>query len=237
MKDGKETAGRILRDNPRMLIGIKGLDKKPWIYPLGKASEISGTFYWLCDKSTQLYGSLSLNPDAQIYIEENGIIYRLTGKAVFSEDQKIIAECLKDEKGKDPAYQIAFFLKDARLIVTDGDETTNYVLKTSGDVLVGIEMKKGKEIRDRLAKIIEERAGKAVTDIEAQKAYDGALLVFAEKAKKLWPSFNLMPLESALLYETYDEREKYQNQAAAALGNITIRQVEDLTYYLSAERL
>ncbi|MBQ1826975.1 MAG: hypothetical protein II126_03290, partial [Erysipelotrichaceae bacterium] len=100
-----------------------------------------------------------------------------------------------------------------------------------------VEMKKDKEIRDRLAKIIEERAGKAVTDREAQKFYDGALLVLGECAKKLWPSFNMMPLESSLLYETYDERERYQNHAAAALGNITIKQVEDLTYYLSEENL
>jgi hypothetical protein len=44
-----------------------------------------------------------------------------------------------------------------------------------------------------------------------------------------------MQLESVLLYETYDEREQYQNQAAAALGNITIKQVEDLSYYLNEE--
>ena len=58
-------------------------------------------------------------------------------------------------------------------------------------------MKKDKEIRDRLAKIFNERAEKKVTDKEFQKFYDGALLVFGECAKKLWPSFNLMPLESA----------------------------------------
>ncbi len=238
MKDGKATAKRILRDNPRPLIGLMGLDKKPWIYSLGKASEINGTFFWLCDKSTQLYGSLSLNPDAQIYIEDNdGIIYRLTGKAVFSEDEKILSECLKGEKEKDSSYQIAFFLKDARLTVTDGEESTSYILKPSDDVLAGIEMKKDREIRDRLAKIIEERAGKSVTDREAQKFYDGALLAFGECAKKLWPSFNLMMLESSLLYETYDEREKYQSEAAAALGNITVKQVEDLTHYLSEENL
>ena len=98
-------------------------------------------------------------------------------------------------------------------------------------------MKKDKEIKDRLAKIITERAEKTVTDKEYQKFYDGALLVFGECAKKLWPSFNLMPLESVLLYDTYDEREKYQNQAAFALGNITVKQVEDLSYYLSEENI
>lgn len=235
MKDGKEIAREIFSRHSRMLIGVKGLDKKPWIYPLGKASEINGTFYWLCDKSTQLYGSLSINEDAQIYIEDGEDIIRITGKAVFSEDEKIISECLKNEPEKDPDYQIAFFIKDARLTVTNNGESKVYVLKTSDETLTGVEMKKDKEIRDRLAKIIDKRTEKEVTDKKYQKFCDGVLLVFGECAKKLWPSFNLMKLESVLLYETYDEREKYKNEAAMALGNITIKQVEDLSYYLSEE--
>lgn len=235
MKDGLTTAREIFSRHTEMLIGVKGLDKKPWIYPLGKASEVNGTFYWLCDKSTQLYGSLSINEDAQIFIEDGDGIVRLTGKAVFSEDEKIISECLKDEPEKDPVYQIALFIKDARLTVTNNGESKVYVLKTSDETLTGVDMKKDKEIRDRLAKIIDERTEKVVTDKEYQKFFDGALLVFGEYTKKLWPSFNLMQLENVLLYETYDERERYQNQAAAALGNITIKQVEDLSYYLNEE--
>jgi hypothetical protein len=237
MKDGKEIAREIFERHSRMLVGVKGLDKKPWIYPLGKASEVNETFYWLCDKSTQLYGCLSINQDAQIFIEDGKTTVRLTGKAVFSEDEIIISECLKDEPEKDPSYQIAFFLKEARLTITDGQESTSYSLKTSDGVITGIEMKKDKEIRDRLAKIFNERAEKKVTDKEFQKFYDGALLVFGECAKKLWPSFNLMPLESALLYDTYDERESCQNQAAFALGNISVKQVEDLSYHLSEENI
>ena len=34
-----------------------------------------------------------------------------------------------------------------------------------------------------------------------------------------------------------DERESYQNQAAFALGNISVKQVEDLSYYLSEENI
>ncbi len=235
MKDGKEIAREIFSRHSRMLIGVKGLDKKPWIYPLGKASEVNGTFYWLCDKSTQLYGSLSINEDAQIFIKDGEDIIRITGKAVFSEDEKITSECLKIEPENDPVYQIAFFIKDARLTVTNNGESKVYVLKTSDETLTGVEMKKDKEIRDRLAKIIDERTEKEVTDKEYQKFFDGTLLVFGECAKKLWPSFNLMKLESVLLYETYDEREKYQNEVALALGNITIKQVEDLSYYLNEE--
>ena len=237
MKDGKETARGVFKRHSRMLIAVKGLDKKPWIYQLEKASEVNDTFFWLCDKSTQLYGCLSINEDAQIFIEDGDDIVRLSGKAVFTEDEKIIGECLKDDQEKDPAYQIAFCLKDARLIVTNREGSTSYSLKTSDAVVTGIEMKKDREIRDRLAKIINERAEKHVTDKEFQKLYDGALLVFGECAKKLWPSFNLMMLESVLLYDTYDERESYQNQAAFALGNISVKQVEDLSYYLSEENI
>ena len=238
MKDGKEIAARILAEKTRMLIGLKGLDKKPWIYPLGRSSEINGTFYWLADKSTQLYGALSINPDCQIYLEEcDGTLVRLSGKALFSEDEKIISECLKGDKEKDPAYQIAFCLKDARLTLEKDGVTASYAIKLSGDVITGIVMKKDREIRDRLAKIIEQRAVEVFPDQQLQKFYDGIMLVFAEKAKQLWPSFNMMPLENALIYETYDEREKYRSQAVATLGNISIKQVEDLSYYLSKDTL
>ena len=62
-------------------------------------------------------------------------------------------------------------------------------------------------------------------------------MLTGESVKKLWPSFNLMALENCLLYETYDEREKYCNKASALVGNITIKQVEDLSYYLNEETL
>ncbi len=238
MKDGKEIARQVFTDRSRMLVGVKGLDRKPWIYPLGRATEIGGAFYWLCGKDTQLYGSLSLNPDAQVFLEEaDGTVCRLTGKAVFSEEEGIVGGCLTAKREQAPVYPIAFCLKDARLIVCREGEETTYSLKTPDGVLTGIEMKKDREIRDRLAKILAERAARQVADREFQKLYDGALLVFGECAKNLWPSFSLMELESSLLYDTYDEREKYQAKAAEALGNVRIRQVEDLTYWLSEDRM
>ncbi len=237
MKDGKEIARQMLAGRDQMLIGVKGLDRKPWIYTLGRATEIGGAFFWLCGKDTQLYGSLSLNPDAQVFLEDaDGTVCRLTGKAVFSEEEGIVGGCLAAEKEQAPAYPIAFCLKDARLTVCREGEETAYSLKTDG-VPTGIEMKKDREIRDRLAKILAERAARQVADREFQKLYDGVLLLFGECAKKLWPSFSLMELESSLLYDTYDEREKYQAKAAEALGNVRIRQVEDLTYWLSEDRL
>ena len=238
LKDSREMAVRALGSEYQSLIGLKGLDKKPWIYPIGKGKEVNGTFWWLCDKSTLLYGSLSLNPEAQIFLQdEEGVIFRITGKAEFREDEKVIAEFLKDDETLDPTFQIVFFLKDARITITSLTESVNKPLKISDETPVGVTLKKDREIRDRLASIIEERKAAEIGDVEFRKLCDGILLVFGERAKKLWPSFNLMPLENSLLYETWDEREKYQNRAAEIMGNITIKQVEDLTYYLSEETL
>ncbi len=238
LKDGREMATGALSSDYQPLIGLKGLDKKPWIYPLGRGREINGIFWWLCDKSTLLYGSLSLNPEVQIFLQDGeGVIIRISGKAEFREDEQIISEFLKEDETLEPAYQIAFFLKEARITVTDGADSVSKPVKLSNEAPVGITLKKDKEIKDRLAKIFEERTSRKIENAEVQKLIDGFLLAFGERAKKLWPSFNLMPLESALLYETWDEREKYQNRAAEILGNITVKQVEDLTYYLSEETL
>lgn len=238
LKDGREMAASALSSDYQPLIGLKGLDKKPWIYPLNRGREINGTFWWLCDKSTLLYGSLSLNPEVQIFLQDGeGVIIRISGKAEFREDEQIISEFLKEDKTLDPACQIAFFLKDARISVTAGTDSVSKPLKLPEEAPIGITLKKDKEIRDRLAKIFEERAAKKIENPEVQKLVDGALLAFGERAKKLWPSFNLIPLESSLLFETWDERDRYQNRATEILGNITVKQVEDLTYYLSDETL
>ncbi len=45
------------------------------------------------------------------------------------------------------------------------------------------------------------------------------------------------PLEQALIYETYGEREAFVNRAKEKLGNISVTKPEDLTYYLSKESL
>lgn len=234
LKDGHQVAKEVFDSCDSLLAGLKGLDKKPWIYPLDKPTEIGGTYYWLCDKSTMLYGALSINPDVQFYLQDKeGIIFRLTGKAQFTEDEMIIKAALK--KGLALEYQIAFWLKDARITISENTESKSWLLKPADGTYTGISLKKDKEIRDRMARVIEERAQKQVKDNQLQKEIDGALLLFGEAVKKLWPSFNLMPLESSLLYETYDERESYRNKAAALLGNVSIKQPEDISYYLSED--
>ena len=234
IKDGREIVEKVFNMPYKVFIGLKGLDKKPWIYSFEAPKEINGVFWWLCDKSTLLSGSLSLNPEIQLFIEdEEGVVFRLTGKAEFSEDEAIISKCLRKDMKQE--YQIALRLKDARLTITDGLDSKSLAVKQDDAGFAGVTIKKDREIKERLAKILEERSERKVSSSDFQKLYDGVLLALGESAKKLWPSFNLMPLESTLLYDTYDERENYQNKAMALLGSITIKQVEDLTYYTSEE--
>ena len=65
----------------------------------------------------------------------------------------------------------------------------------------------------------------------------GALFVFAEAAKALWPRMDIQPIERAAVFETYDEREKYTLLAKKKIGNIRITKPEDLSYWTSEEAL
>ena len=233
-RDGNELAETVFTGNRELLIGVKGLDKKPWIYPLAKPAAVNGTYYWLVDKSTMLYGSLSLNTDCQIFTQmSDGTVIRIMGQAFFTEDEKVIKACFNKECEKEITYYIAFLLNKAVIEVEKGSETVKYPFNPADGAFTAITMKKDKEIKERLTKLLEERSAVEVVDIEKQKVTDSILLVLAQEAKKLWPSFSLMPLENSLLYETYDEKEQYQKKAAMLLGNLEIKQVEDITYCLS----
>ena len=105
-------------------------------------------------------------------------------------------------------------------------------------VLTGITVKKKTELRDRIAKVLERReAEPPALPEETAKLYDGALFLFAEAAKALWPRMDIRPIERAAVFETWDEREKYTKLAARIIGNAVIDKPEDLTYFLDPERL
>ena len=74
-------------------------------------------------------------------------------------------------------------------------------------------------------------------DEETAKLYDGALFVFAEAAKALWPRMDIQSIERAAVFETWDEREKYTALAARIIGNAVISYPEDITYWLNPETL
>ena len=134
---------------------------------------------------------------------------------------------------------IAFFLKDVTLELVRDDGTSETVeLGTPENVLVGITLKKDKEIRDRLTRIMERREAEKPelldeTSIRRQKICDGTLLLLAEKAKELWPRLDIQPAERSVIFETWDEREEYTRLARKRLGNARIDKPEDLTYWLS----
>ena len=69
------------------------------------------------------------------------------------------------------------------------------------------------------------------------KLYDGALFLFAEEAKKLWPRMDVQPMERASVYETWDERESFVRLAKRLIGNAVIAKPEDMTYWLNPETL
>ena len=99
-------------------------------------------------------------------------------------------------------------------------------------------MKKDKELRDRLIRLMERREAEKTepadeSALQQQKLYDGTLLYFAGKAKELWPRLDIQPAERSVLFETYDEREKYVQLARKRLRNARIEKPEDFTWWLS----
>ena len=235
-KTGMEIVRELLEREPLLYVSCIGLKKKARLYPLDNAFEHNGAIYFPVKKSEMRYGDLSVAKEVQLGVMDKteGAFYLMSGIPVFTEDPSVLSTLKETE---DPKMWIAFTLDRAILSVQTGAKETSYPLLRSDEVLYGIEMKKDPEIRDRIAKRIEERAQAEVNKDETQKLLDGALLYFAEKAKEKWPRMNLMPLEAVLFYETYDEREAYVEKAAAKIGNVTVDKVEDLTYYLSTDYL
>ncbi|MBR0086966.1 MAG: pyridoxamine 5'-phosphate oxidase family protein [Lachnospiraceae bacterium] len=261
----------VLQKHPVLFAGTMGLDKKPQVRAAQFCYEEDGSFYFAAAKSERFYAELSLQPIASfgVFDEENGRVMLLRGEAVFTEDAEIISRCLKscpflkEKWGSQPEMLIAWFLKKASVEFTSpaGGEPVKYELGTPEGALTGIEMKKDKEIRDRLITIMARREAESSpqetaaegasagqnTDIDTeqlseealflQKLYDGAVLYFAETAKTLWPRMDISPIERSLLYETYDEREKFTGLARKLIGNAVIDKPEDLTYWLNKETL
>ena len=143
--------------------------------------------------------------------------------------------------GGDRKMLIAFFLLGAEASL----ESENILLPSMeirlpdpSGILIGITIKKKTELRDRLIRVFERREAEPPTlDIETAKLYDGALFVFAEAAKVLWPRMDIQPIERAAVFETWDEREHFTRLAAKKIGNAVIASPEDITYWLNPETL
>ncbi len=255
MTDQKaETIGKIqsiLTKNPVLIAGTMGFDKKPQLHKAELCFEENDIFYFTAAKCETYYGEISTYPELVLgtYDPESGTLLRLRGQPVFVEERTVVERCiasspaLRKRWGEDPDMLIAYFLKDltAELLHDDGT-TEEAVIGTPENVLVGISMKKDKELKDRLSRLMERREAEKpeLPDEEAlhrQKLYDGTLLYFAEKAKELWPRLDIQPAERSVLFETYDEREEYVSLARKRLGNARIEKPEDLTYWLGDSSL
>lgn len=247
MENIKRVAG-FLRKNPVLIAGTMGLDKMPQLHKAELCCEEEGIFYFAAAKCERYYGEISQFPYLTLcaYDREEHAFLRLRGQVVFSEEEDVIARCLRESPalskrwGNEPGMLIAYFLKDmtAEFLYDDGNRE-ELSLGTPENAPVGISIKKDKELRDRLSRIMERRETEMPEpgdeeSIRTQKIFDGMLLVFAEKAKELWPRLDVQPAERSVLFETYDEREEYMRLARKRLGNARIEKPEDLTYWLSA---
>ena len=244
-----QTAAGFLERCSPVLAGTVGLDGRPQIRPVPFLFAQNDALYFLTAKNRRLYAELCKTPYIQLHAydrrTETGL--RVAGKVCFTEDESLLERCVRqrpellETMGGERKALIAFFLLDAKAELTGGfDETaqTELRLPDPSGVLVGITIRKKTELRDRISRILERREAEPFSaPDEAVKLYDGALFLFAEAAKALWPRMDIRPIERAAVFETWDEREKYTKLAAELIGNAVIDKPEDLTYWLNPETL
>ncbi len=244
-KDSLDTAVRIL-ESADVYAATVGLDGRPQARPVSYLFTQNDALYFMTVKSSRMYAELSKTPYIQLCMKESETqsVFRLSGKVCFTEESEIIERCISERKdvfeklGGDRKMLIGFFLLGAELEITTPEKETILHLPDPEGVLIGITIKKNNEVRDRLSKILERRESEPPASVdEMVKLYDGALFVFAEAAKAVWPRMDIQPIERAAVFETWDEREKYTGMAAKLIGNAVIDKPEDLTYWLNRETL
>ena len=242
------TAAELGRRAP-VYAGTLGLDGRPQLRPIRFLFARDGALYFLTAKSRRLYAELCKTPFVQICCpdSEAARFLRVSGKVCFTEDQALLREALRqypglpEEMGAEEKALIAFFLLGARAELTPGLAETPLAERALPDpqgLLIGITIKKKTELRDRISRILERReAEPPCLPGESALLYDGALFLFAEAAKALWPRMDIRPLERAACFETWDQREQYTKLAASLVGNAVIDKPEDLSHWLNPETL
>lgn len=248
-KDGFGTAAKLLSGLAPLFAATVGLDGRPQVRPVDFAFSRDGALYFLTMKCLRFYAELSKTPYIQVcaYDAETGTSLRLSGKVCFTEDAEVIDRGIEARQdvlkraGGERKMLIAFFLLGAEAELTSESgcvpEATLSLPDPSG-APVGITIKKKTELRDRIARILERREKEPpALDGEMTRLYDGALLVFAEAAKTLWPRMDVQPIERAAAFDTWDEREKYTSLAASLIGNAVISSPEDITYWTAPDTL
>lgn len=246
--EASEIAALLERSGP-VYAGTVGLDGRPQLRRVSFLLQREGALYFLTAKSRRLYAELCKTPYIQLCVSERETegCLRVSGKVCFTEEKELISRCLRERpeaaaaQGGDEKALIAFFLLGVRAERTAACEEVpleSWTLPDPSGVLVGITIRKKTELRDRLARILERREAEppAVID-ETAKLLDGALFLFAEAAKALWPRMDIRPIERAAVFETWDQRERYTRLAAERIGNAVIDKPEDFSYWLNPETL
>lgn len=242
IRDMKEEAGAVaalLAEVPVLMIGTRGLDKQPAVRPVLPPFEQDGALWFAAAKNTRLYAELSLAPACQFCVQgpESGFSFRLSGKASFSEEPEIRDRCLAESPrlrelyAQEPEMLLPFCLTGMRAEFDD-----------AAGLLTGPVLLKKTELRDRLLRILEEREAEGDPPLNEEERglrllRDGLLLVLAEQAKAFWPRMNVQPIERAVRFETYDEREEYMRRAKKLVGAVTLGNPEDLTHWLAPDTL
>ena len=106
----------------------------------------------------------------------------------------------------------------------------------------GISFEQSDELRGRMLRVMARRKEETCVpeDQEAiflQKLYDGALLCFAEAARRVWPKVDTGSLSGCLFYEDEVEKAEFMERAGKLIGNRCIDKPEDITYWINKETL
>lgn len=230
-KKTAEAAAALLTLCP-VTAAVIGLDGHPEARPAALRSGEGGMLTFEAARNTRFYAELSRKPFISLSARDpdGDAFLRIGAKICFAEDEEA------DRRGVS-----VFFLTEAIAEVTVGEAEKTFHLPDPTGVLRGVTIRKKTELRDRLSKILvrrEEGGPAAVSeDLFTVKLCDGALLLFAETAKALWPRMDVQPIERAAVYETWDEREEFVRLAKRLIGNAVVDKPEDLTYWLNPETL
>lgn len=237
----------ILERSAPVYAGTQGLDGRPQLRPVCFLFQQDGALYFLTAKNRRLYGELCKTPWIQLCVSDREGCLRISGKVCFTEEEALLRRCVRERPdltealGEEEKALIAFFLLGVRVERTACYGEVPLEARTLPDpsgVPVGITIRKKTELRDRLVRILERREAEppAAAD-ETARLYDGALFLFAEAAKALWPRMDIRPIERAAVFETWDQREHYTKLAAELIGNAVIDKPEDLSHWLNPETL
>ena len=106
----------------------------------------------------------------------------------------------------------------------------------------GISFEQSDELRGRMLRVMARRKEETCVpeDQEAlclQKLYDGALLCFAEAARRVWPELDAGSLSGCLFFQDESEQAEFIEQAIRLIGDRRVDKPEDITYWINKETL